>query len=71
MSSSALRQLWGHSDTIAMRISKRRLEWLGHVARMTDDRIPKRLLFGGCYKIDHQVVLEKSGEMSLKLISKT
>ena len=46
MSCSVLRQLWGDSGTIAVRISKRRLEWLGHVAKMANDRIPKRLLFG-------------------------
>ena len=28
------------------RLSRRRLEWLGHVARIEDERIPKALLFG-------------------------
>jgi len=32
--------------TLADMISCRRLRWLGHVARMGDDRLPKQLLFG-------------------------
>ena len=27
-------------------VTARKLRWLGHVARMDDDRIPKRMLFG-------------------------
>ena len=32
--------------TLADMISCRRLRWLGHVARISDDRLPKQLLFG-------------------------
>ena len=38
--------LWGDSETIEMKVTKQRLEWLGHVARMSDDRAPKKTLFG-------------------------
>ena len=27
-------------------VASRRLRWLGHVARMEDDRLPKKILFG-------------------------
>ena len=32
--------------TLADMISCRRLRWLGHIARMSDDRLPKQLLLG-------------------------
>ena len=32
-------------ETATMKVKKRRLEWLGHVARMPDHRIPKVCLF--------------------------
>ena len=31
---------------MADKITKRRLEWLGHIARMPEHRIPKMALFG-------------------------
>ena len=37
---------WGDSETIKDNITHRRLEWLGHVAWMPDNRIPKQVLFG-------------------------
>ena len=33
-------------DTVADKITKRRLEWLGHIARMPEHRILKMALFG-------------------------
>ena len=33
-------------DTVADKITKRRLEWLGHIACMPEHRIPKMALFG-------------------------
>ena len=38
--------MWGDPETITDKLIKRRLEWLGHLARMEDYRIPKRTLFG-------------------------
>ncbi len=38
--------MWGDERTISVILMQRRMEWLGHVARMSDDRIPKSLLFG-------------------------
>ena len=46
ISSTMMRDLWGDSETIEVKVTKRRLEWLGHVARMSDDRAPKKTLFG-------------------------
>ena len=36
---------WGDVDTVTTKLTKRRLEWLGHLARMQDQRIPKITLF--------------------------
>ena len=33
-------------ETATSKVKKRRLEWLGHVARMPDHHIPKACLFG-------------------------
>ena len=32
-------------ETIVDKIRQKRLEWLGHLARMADNRMPKRVLF--------------------------
>lgn len=41
-----IRQRWGDVGTVTDMLRKRRLQWLGHVARMPTDRLPPRLLFG-------------------------
>ena len=41
-----MRQRWGDSDTISQKVTARRLEWLGHLARMDETRTPQRCLFG-------------------------
>ena len=41
-----VRKRWGDEDTVDEKVRRRRLEWLGHVARMPDHRIPKSVLFG-------------------------
>ena len=46
MSNKDLRLRWGDVGQITDIIRKRRLQWLGHVARMPPDRTPKQLLFG-------------------------
>ena len=45
LSNDALRA-WLGVPTIAELVSQARLRWLGHVGRMPDHRIPKRVLFG-------------------------
>lgn len=46
ITSESVREKWGDPETITSKVIKRRLEWLGHVARMPDCRIPKKILFG-------------------------
>ena len=41
-----VRRRWGDEELAAEKVRKRRLEWLGHVARMPDHRLPKSMLFG-------------------------
>ena len=41
-----VRRRWGDTETAAEKTQRRRLEWLGHLARMPDHRIPKSTLFG-------------------------
>lgn len=46
LSTKDMLRLWGDERPLAVIIRQRRLEWLGHVSRMEDDRMPRRLLFG-------------------------
>ena len=41
-----LRRRWGDEELAAEKVMKRRLEWLGYIARMPDHRLPKSMLFG-------------------------
>ena len=46
ITNAELRRRWGDPGLVSDTLRKRRLQWLGHVARMDEDRIPKQLLFG-------------------------
>ena len=41
-----VRKRWGDEETAAEKVKRRRLEWLGHLARMPEHRLPKSALFG-------------------------
>ena len=41
-----VRRMWGGEELAAEKARKRMLEWLRHVARMPDHRLPKSLQFG-------------------------
>ena len=41
-----IRQRWGDIGTVSDILRKRRLQWLGHMARMPEGRLPVQLLFG-------------------------
>ena len=45
ITSLEIRQRWGDPETATVKVMKRRLEWLGHLARMPDHRTPKICLF--------------------------
>ena len=45
ISSRIMREQWGDEETITTKLMRRRQEWLGHLARMTPERIPKISLF--------------------------
>ena len=41
-----VRRRWGDEETASEKVKKERLEWLGHLARNSDHRMPKSTLFG-------------------------
>ncbi len=45
ISSRMMREQWGDEETITSKLMRKQLEWLGHLARMTPERIPKITLF--------------------------
>ena len=46
ITSEQVREQWGDLEMTTTKVMRRRLEWLGHVARMTEHRTPKMALFG-------------------------
>ena len=46
ISNEKVRQWFGMPTSLEVTIAGRRLQWLGHVARMEDSRLPKQFLFG-------------------------
>ena len=46
ITSESVREKWGDLETITSKVTRRRIEWLGHLARMLDELIPKKILFG-------------------------
>ena len=45
ISNASLRSEWGAEASIAQTICYRRLEWLGHLARMPSSRLPQKVFF--------------------------
>ena len=41
-----LRWKLGDGETTSVVVSRRRLQWLGHLAQMPEHRMPKTILFG-------------------------
>ena len=46
ITSQEIRQRWGDTATVTQKVAARRLEWLGHLARMPEHRLPQKCLFG-------------------------
>ena len=45
ITSALIQEQWGDLETVATKVAKRRMEWLGHLAWMPDTRTPKKMLF--------------------------
>ena len=45
ITSEQLRTQWGDPTPLSCMVQRRRLEWLGHLARLDNNRLPKQLLF--------------------------
>ena len=50
ITSAKVRRWAGMDEALEDLISSKRLRWLGHVSRMEDTRLPKKLLFGWLHK---------------------
>ena len=59
LSSHALRVRWGDPEPVSIIVTKHRLEWLDHTARMQDHHIPKKLV--GYHSLALLVVPEDDG----------
>ena len=54
-----IRRKWGDDDTAEIKVAKRRLQWLGHLARMPDHRLPNVALFSSLSEPRPRCGLEK------------
>ena len=46
ITSKSLAEFFGMTEDMKEVLRRHRLKWLGHMARMEDNRMPKQLLFG-------------------------
>ena len=68
LSDDHLLSLWGDCRTMPALLLQRRLEWLGHVACMPDDRIPKVLLMASYLHVARLVAPGSAGVTVLQQI---
>ena len=66
ISSATVRERWGDVETITTKLMHRRLEWLGHLARMPDQRLPKMCLFSWLPRLAHREDPGGDGETWLR-----
>ena len=58
-----VRRRWGDTMLVSCRVKLKHLEWLGHLTRMSDTRLPKHVFLSGFLNLGLGVVLEKDGKM--------